>query len=174
MGRSRQSICEVTSPQGKNNSGMSRVDLWAWLWEEERYMPSCGAPERASGGGRSGKAAEGSEGPRVQEPAQHGPESEASDVNARAHGFKSPQSWSCTPPPIPPQCPAPVMQSCSTVTLPLPLKATEIAALCLCSHTQNPEYLSSQQTSCSLSSNVLTSGDPVQCQVPLEILKTVM
>lgn len=151
---------------------MSRVDLWVWPWEEERYMPSPGALERASGGGRSGKAAEGSEGPRVQEPAQHGPKSEAGDVNARAHGFKSPQSWSCTPPSIPPQCPAPVMQSCSTSG---PAPATK-SHLIRCSVPL--QSYPKPRISFFFSTDFLQMSSPLgtlsRGQVPLEILKTVM
>lgn len=132
MGHSRLSQHEVTSPQWKNNWGMSRVDLWVWRWGEERHAPSLGAPGKARGQGRSSKAVEGSEGPTVEEPAQPWPGVGAGDVDPRVLGIKSPQPCSqpCLPPPILPQLPAP----CDAIVpnkwpCPLPLRAT---ALCLC------------------------------------------
>lgn len=83
---------------------MSRVD---GLWEEERHMPSFGAPGRARGWGRSSKAAEGT----VLEP---GASSAMGRSQDQWHGHQGPSHQippalftQLPPPPIFPQLPAP-------------------------------------------------------------------
>lgn len=143
MDHSRLNQHLVISPQWKNNSRMSRIDLWDWHWEEERHAPNLGASGMAGGQGRSSKAVEGSEGPTVQEPAQPWP-----GVGSQWYGPQGP--WHQVPsalftalssPPIPPQLPAP----CDAITpqkwpCPLPLRAT---ALCLCNRTRHLNAFSS-------------------------------